>query len=119
FFFQAEDGIRDFHVTGVQTCALPISGAAPARESPTMKYTRITIRTANSGTTIGIHLTKPSPSRSRNSPARVSAVRSGNRLADVRAGRDEVAQALSGLRGRIVFPIVEVESIICLRRSIT
>src|SRR5690606_40295059 len=28
FFFQAEDGIRDFHVTGVQTCALPISGLA-------------------------------------------------------------------------------------------
>src|SRR5690606_39460257 len=27
FFFQAEDGIRDFHVTGVQTCALPISDA--------------------------------------------------------------------------------------------
>src|SRR5690606_40222347 len=26
FFFQAEDGIRDFHVTGVQTCALPIYG---------------------------------------------------------------------------------------------
>src|SRR5690606_40356217 len=26
-FFQAEDGIRDFHVTGVQTCALPISVA--------------------------------------------------------------------------------------------
>src|SRR5690606_39415990 len=25
FFFQAEDGIRVFHVTGVQTCALPIS----------------------------------------------------------------------------------------------
>src|SRR5690606_40349177 len=24
FFFQAEDGIRCFHVTGVQTCALPI-----------------------------------------------------------------------------------------------
>src|SRR5690606_39627777 len=27
FFFQAEDGIRDFHVTGVQTCALPISSS--------------------------------------------------------------------------------------------
>src|SRR5437870_12685554 len=27
FFFQAEDGIRDGHVTGVQTCALPISRA--------------------------------------------------------------------------------------------
>src|SRR3954466_13245208 len=24
FFFQAEDGIRDYRVTGVQTCALPI-----------------------------------------------------------------------------------------------
>src|SRR5256885_16361485 len=32
FFFQAEDGIRDYKVTGVQTCALPISCAAlPAR----------------------------------------------------------------------------------------
>src|SRR3712207_7199299 len=30
FFFQAEDGIRDIGVTGVQTCALPISGFAAA-----------------------------------------------------------------------------------------
>src|SRR5690606_40283361 len=29
FFFQAEDGIRDFHVTGVQTCALPIWRGLP------------------------------------------------------------------------------------------
>src|SRR5256885_2960148 len=29
FFFQAEDGIRDYKVTGVQTCALPISTLAP------------------------------------------------------------------------------------------
>src|SRR6266511_5800613 len=38
FFFQAEDGIRDFHVTGVQTCALPIclSRGRPcnSREAP-------------------------------------------------------------------------------------
>src|SRR5690554_5170697 len=32
FFFQAEDGIRDADVTGVQTCALPISG--PPRTQP-------------------------------------------------------------------------------------
>src|SRR5690606_21287186 len=31
FFFQAEDGIRDFHVTGVQTCALPILASACPR----------------------------------------------------------------------------------------
>src|SRR5215510_2000654 len=29
FFFQAEDGIRDGHVTGVQTCALPIFHPSP------------------------------------------------------------------------------------------
>src|SRR5256886_10659742 len=38
FFFQAEDGIRDLTVTGVQTCALPISGDRerypPARAVP-------------------------------------------------------------------------------------
>src|SRR5262249_57366227 len=31
FFFQAEDGIRDWSVTGVQTCALPIFCGAAAR----------------------------------------------------------------------------------------
>src|SRR3712207_7382746 len=32
FFFQAEDGIRDIGVTGVQTCALPISGLLAPRD---------------------------------------------------------------------------------------
>src|SRR5688500_20312323 len=32
FFFQAEDGIRDYKVTGVQTCALPIFPAPDGRE---------------------------------------------------------------------------------------
>ena len=35
FFFQAEDGIRDDLVTGVQTCALPIS--LPQRELVSIK----------------------------------------------------------------------------------
>src|SRR3989454_9411722 len=34
FFFQAEDGIRDYKVTGVQTCALPISTPGRGREVP-------------------------------------------------------------------------------------
>src|SRR5256884_662902 len=34
FFFQAEDGIRDVAVTGVQTCALPICGALRRRHIP-------------------------------------------------------------------------------------
>src|SRR5690606_40703268 len=38
-FFQAADGIRDFHVTGVQTCALPISCRCPAWPSRSMWMT--------------------------------------------------------------------------------
>src|SRR5206468_5553606 len=37
FFFQAEDGIRDLIVTGVQTCALPIS--AGSSRAPTKRPT--------------------------------------------------------------------------------
>src|SRR5256885_1490093 len=33
FFFQAEDGIRDYKVTGVQTCALPICRGANEEDS--------------------------------------------------------------------------------------
>src|SRR5207302_4581815 len=39
FFFQAEDGIRDFHVTGVQTCALPIlMASAPSAEQSPLQF---------------------------------------------------------------------------------
>src|SRR3712207_9203685 len=46
FFFQAEDGIRDIGVTGVQTCALPIFGYGNANyfegagAAPTLSSTR-------------------------------------------------------------------------------
>src|SRR5437016_9430835 len=40
FFFQAEDGIRDWSVTGVQTCALPISffNSNPAWSDPITSF---------------------------------------------------------------------------------
>src|SRR5262249_57800231 len=38
FFFQAEDGIRDWSVTGVQTCALPIFAAADVNEVVTVEH---------------------------------------------------------------------------------
>src|SRR3989475_8964344 len=44
FFFQAEDGIRDLTVTGVQTCALPISprtAGTSSRRAPRGSGTRI------------------------------------------------------------------------------
>src|SRR2546422_4647274 len=39
FFFQAEDGIRDVAVTGVQTCALPISHARRKRDEQIEQFT--------------------------------------------------------------------------------
>src|SRR2546430_6507511 len=39
FFFQAEDGIRDLTVTGVQTCALPILDTRKVGDSSLLPYT--------------------------------------------------------------------------------
>src|SRR2546430_3296475 len=41
FFFQAEDGIRDLTVTGVQTCALPIFMAKEDRLTGTGEFPRV------------------------------------------------------------------------------
>src|SRR5438105_8266960 len=43
FFFQAEDGIRDPLVTGVQTCALPISAQAICDSRARLLVTRIAL----------------------------------------------------------------------------
>src|SRR5437764_12440611 len=40
FFFQAEDGIRDTSVTGVQTCALPILRGRLLRHQPRRRFER-------------------------------------------------------------------------------
>src|SRR5574340_1411272 len=42
FFFQAEDGIRDLLVTGVQTCALPISRGCSRAAAPVCGFSRST-----------------------------------------------------------------------------
>src|SRR5690606_40835685 len=66
FFFQAEDGIRDFHVTGVQTCALPISSAriSPTPSSSACLATAIAIEyeTARSLVTDGYNMPASSSS---------------------------------------------------------
>src|SRR5437867_13306793 len=47
FFFQAEDGIRDRTVTGVQTCALPISIYRMVMTAPAARIARGTVRRAS------------------------------------------------------------------------
>src|SRR5256886_15291632 len=61
FFFQAEDGIRDLTVTGVQTCALPICArSSPGRNASSSASdhanpaSRIADRIASSVTTVGV-----------------------------------------------------------------
>src|SRR5256885_3549099 len=48
FFFQAEDGIRDYKVTGVQTCALPISAQRAAADH-SRRRARVVDRRAGCG----------------------------------------------------------------------
>src|SRR5438105_8415379 len=54
FFFQAEDGIRDPLVTGVHTCALPISSLPRMR--PTWNSTVLTETTRRSVKTVEFHV---------------------------------------------------------------
>src|SRR5690606_40127233 len=53
FFFQAEDGIRDFHVTGVQTCALPISPGTHWRAASSSGPAHTPAATANQASSAG------------------------------------------------------------------
>src|SRR5438105_6703761 len=52
FFFQAEDGIRDPLVTGVQTCALPIYSLLPARPVSVLSVVTTSSDVQNEGTPI-------------------------------------------------------------------
>src|SRR5690625_7426284 len=84
FFFQAEDGIRDGHVTGVQTCALPILpmtmrailSTSGSGESPAMREPRAKTPTP---------MTKSRP-RPKRSPARPAATR--KRSEERRVGKE-------------------------------
>src|SRR5437016_14425380 len=54
FFFQAEDGIRDWSVTGVQTCALPIGLDVAEREARVAER-----RHARLASHVGVRLLRP------------------------------------------------------------
>src|SRR5688572_31981143 len=56
FFFQAEDGIRDLTVTGVQTCALPICHCADGPTSS--QHVNYLFRMVDTATTTGTSLSR-------------------------------------------------------------
>src|SRR5687768_18305812 len=90
FFFQAEDGIRDVAVTGVQTCALPIWSAAPRRGAARPPRPRRTRETPTP-------CARPAARRAGRTPARSGAPPSG-RVA--RAARSEERRVGKECRSR-------------------
>src|SRR5216684_6959000 len=73
FFFQAEDGIRDVAVTGVQTCALPISGH-DARDSTSAPMPVPDFEAALTGDIRGLRVGIPREYRVEGMPGEIEAV---------------------------------------------
>src|SRR5256886_4214136 len=68
FFFQAEDGIRDLTVTGVQTCALPIYRAAGFRSLAPHRRSSPAVSATHANRAVFSRLEKP-PGAARLAPA--------------------------------------------------
>src|SRR3712207_1239072 len=87
FFFQAEDGIRDIGVTGVQTCALPILGRHPHLRPAPPGGRR---RRPGSGDHRGVRLHRPGAPglRRHRRQVRQPAARQGGRTMRGRSGHD-------------------------------
>src|SRR5258706_872952 len=90
FFFQAEDGIRDWSVTGVQTCALPIS------TSPLSCRSREDLRERHDSGLVG-HPANEAPYRSANGSRRDSDI---NRRLWARERRSEERRVGKECRSR-------------------
>src|SRR5215204_4984448 len=107
FFFQAEDGIRDHCVTGVQTCALPISsprGTGSRSSTHPASSTRATVARRSEERRVGKEC------RSRWSPyhykkKNTSIGRNGEGQSAVPAGADEAVR--SHLAPLLLFCVVE------------
>src|SRR2546430_13407169 len=85
FFFQAEDGIRDLTVTGVQTCALPIYQGEEEAVCPfhARVHARAMIGTAPERVNRGPNPPAPFPRREEGAPFRV-----GSRSEERRVGKE-------------------------------
>src|SRR5690606_39945915 len=99
FFFQAEDGIRDFHVTGVQTCALPIStscGILPVAASQVVNVRAAAAERARVLAPAPVSARAPSQERSAVTSSSAGAIRSkiGRASCRVRVAKSAVGETL-------------------------
>src|SRR5690606_40036885 len=81
FFLHGEDGIRAFHVTEVQTCALPIS------RRPSLTLTRPCARSTTPQSMPGIALRPTKTSRIEPGPSAISTIRAVTDAAVGKIGR--------------------------------
>src|SRR5256885_8804096 len=85
FFFQAEDGIRDYKVTGVQTCALPIvENAIRHGVEPSAHGGKLQVRTERRGDLVEVRITNTLPTEI-DSASAAGTRGNGIALANVRA----------------------------------
>src|SRR2546427_1948544 len=97
FFFQAEDGIRDLTVTGVQTCALPISCCRwrGTREAPELRRRRGSPLRSAAGPWAG----RPAPDGGERARRRRSRLRTPPLKVYVSRSRS-VSRAIAAIQGR-------------------
>src|SRR5690606_39738363 len=84
---QAEDGIRDFHVTGVQTCALPIFASVKVSNLPIKRA--VYVNTARHFKMISVHNDKIGTPNTTNILPELSAGTIANNGLDLLARRSE------------------------------
>src|SRR5437764_5690887 len=98
FFFQAEDGIRDTSVTGVQTCALPISALAPTPFTPDPFHTALGTGFSPTGISVPIQnafnpFTVPDTFTPADSPQPGIPVTTGVKYRSLEAGNRKIGRA--------------------------
>src|SRR2546429_2551761 len=88
FFFQAEDGIRDVAVTGVQTCALPISVSVSYPHARVRAVSRTRLPSVSDATATARRARRPSTRNMRANGARRSTRRLPARSEERRVGKE-------------------------------
>src|SRR5436190_24142038 len=96
FFFQAEDGIRDHCVTGVQTCALPIYGRIVTLAPSSSCWTAVRVEQDDEGASVTIL-----PSTDAGSPFYRSEERRVGKECRSRRRACPLKKKKAGVRGRI------------------
>src|SRR5438876_9149848 len=100
FFFQAEDGIRDGRVTGVQTCALPISTRLPTHTQLMDESMAFLVEPSPAGLATGILAALADPAEAAQRAARGRALIQREYSPRRFAERSEERRVGKGCRGR-------------------